>query len=72
MDLASQYCPTRREIEERSWVLVTRLSCLSSRLLDLIGDHLAFDATKGECADLRTEITELGRRLHAHRSAHNC
>jgi len=72
MDVNSQYCPARRDIEERSWVLVSKLAKLSSQLLNLLGNHQAFAETKDECAHVRTEFTELAQRLQSHRLLHRC
>jgi hypothetical protein len=73
MDFSTQYCSTRRDLEERGWFLTSRLSSLTSQLLQLIGhDHPAFLLKKTECCDTREEITDSHDRLHAHRVAHGC
>ncbi len=72
-DPLTQYCPTRRDLEERSLNLVGRLTVVTEHLLRLIGrDHGAFLANKAECRDLRTVIVESRRQLQEHRLAHGC
>lgn len=71
MDL--HYCPVRRDLEENSWSLTTRLSLQTSHLLTLIGhDHSAFVAMKDLCDQTRTQITDSHFHLQHHRSAHGC
>lgn len=73
MDLTCQYCPDRRNLEERVWVLVSRLSALTGRLLDLVGkNHQVFLSAQADCGHTRDEIIELRRQLQGHRSVHHC
>ena len=73
MDLSATYCPMRRDLEERGWWLTSRLSSLTGRLLDLVGqDHAAFVSMKDECRETRAAITESHRGLAAHRRDHGC
>ena len=72
MDLTSQYCQLRRDIEERSWVLVSRLSMLTECLNRLIGQHAAFRDMKLQCAEVRQEIAASNLLLKKHRAAHRC
>ena len=72
MDFTCQYCSTRRDIEERSWALVSRLCSLTSRLTMLVGQRTAFSAVKVECGELRQEIQHLHVRLKDHRDTHHC
>ena len=73
MDLSVQYCPHRRNLEEKVWFLVSRLSVITSQLFSLVGkDHVAFAATKLDCVRTREEITESSRLLGAHRFQHGC
>lgn len=73
MDLTTQYCANRRNLEENVWVRVSRLSALTSRLLNLIGkDHRDFILTQIACSDARADIVDLRRRLDTHRLAHHC
>lgn len=73
MDLGAQYCPARRNLEERGWVLVSQLSDLSSRLIGLAGsDHRAFMAAKASCDEKRVQLTESHHELQTHRAKHGC
>ena len=48
--MKTEYCATRKELEEHGWLLTSRHAALSTRLLMLIGsDHEAFLDTLGEC-----------------------
>ena len=68
-----QYCPTRRNLEERTNNLVSRLAMITGRLLLLIGNnHHLFTETKAECTTLRAEIAEARRNLDDHRVLHQC
>ncbi len=73
MDFATQYCPKRKLLEENAWVLVSRLSALTSRLMGLVGkDHRTFAITRIACSAAKTDIVAVRRRLDLHRSAHGC
>ena len=73
MDLATAYCPTRRNIEERGWALTTRLSSLTERLLEIIGkDHQTFVALQQECHATKLAITRSNQNLSDHRREHGC
>jgi len=73
MDFTAQYCPTRKDLEERSWGLVSRLASLSGQLLKLTGaGHQEFMAVKFQCVEVRGEISKAKGQLLDHRSAHGC
>ena len=73
MDLTAEYCPTRRDLEQRVWNLVTRLSDLTSKLMLLTGkDHQAFISAKGHCDDAKAEVVDSRQKLDVHRSQHGC
>jgi hypothetical protein len=73
MDLNAQYCPDRRNLEEKVWIRVSRLSSLTGRLLGLIGkDHQTFTLTHTACSDARADIVDFRQQLHIHRLAHGC
>jgi hypothetical protein len=73
MDIAAQYCPTRKGLEERGWSLTSQLSTLSSRLLTLVAvDHRGFNATTAKCLEVRSKLKESHRELKEHRSEHGC
>jgi hypothetical protein len=73
MDLTTQYCPDRRNLEENVWVRVSDLSTLTGRLLKLIGkDHRDFLLTQIACGDAKADIVDFRRQLDTHRLAHRC
>jgi hypothetical protein len=73
MDLTVQYCPDRRNLEEKVWVLVSRLSALTGRLLGLVGkDHQTFALTQTACTEARADIVVFRQQLDIHRAAHRC
>ena len=73
MDLTTRYCPERRDLEEHSWNLVSRLSVLTDRLMNLIGkDRQQFLATRVMCTSVRQEIAVSKKQLEQHRAAHRC
>jgi hypothetical protein len=73
MDLATTYCPNRRDIEEHICVLTSRLVSLSEKLLKAIGKgHLAFLALQDECRTTRHAIAESNQSLRDHRRDHGC
>ena len=72
-DALTQYCPVRRNLEEHTYNLVTRLAALTDRLLRLIGgNHKEFLETKGECAEVRSQVVDGRRELSEHRRTHGC
>ncbi len=72
-DRFTQYCPTRRILEQRGLDLIGRLASLTDRLLRLTGrDRIAFAVTKSECAGVRSEVVAARQELDAHRLAHGC
>ncbi len=72
-DFTTQYCSTRRDLEERGWILTSRLFELSTRLLRTIGnDRQEFAAIKQECGELRGVIGKAQSDLRGHRSKHGC
>lgn len=73
MDLAIQYCPTRRDLEEHCWNLVSRLCESTTHLMTFVGrDHGAFLAAKSECQETREDLAGSGQKLRQHRVAHGC
>ena len=73
MDFTAKYCSTRRDLEERSWWLTTRLANLTGRLMQLVGhDHLAFVGVRQECQTAKAAITASRENLADHRRAHGC
>jgi len=72
-DRSTEYCPTRRTLEQRSFDLVGRLATLTDHLLRITGrDRIAFAAIKTECASVRSEVLAARQELDAHRLAHGC
>jgi hypothetical protein len=73
MDKTAQYCPVRRDLEERAWTLTAKLSTVASKLIALVDvDHRSFNATQTEWADVRSDLAESHRMLQTHRSGHGC
>lgn len=73
MELTVEYCPTRRAIEERGWVLTTKFSTIAGRLVSSASiDHGLFNRTVAECGEIRSELAESHRQLRNHRSSHGC
>jgi hypothetical protein len=73
MDFAAAYCPTRRDIEKRGWVLTSQLFSLTARLLKKVGDdHGAFMALREECRAAKLAITASNQSLRDHRREHGC
>ncbi|HTZ56555.1 MAG TPA: hypothetical protein VMB49_00590 [Acidobacteriaceae bacterium] len=73
MDLTAQYCSARRDIEERSWALTSRLAALTDRLIGLTGlDHQAFLDVRGKCHEVKGELSESHEELKNHRRNHGC
>ena len=73
MDLAAQYCPTRKSLEKQNWALVSRLASLTGELLKLTGaDHQEFMTVKSRCVEIRAEILQVQDQLQYHRCAHGC
>lgn len=71
MDVA--YCSIRRDLEDRSWNLSSRLFELSSRLLALVGkNHRQFLDAKALCEHAREDIDDSLLRLRIHRQKHGC
>lgn len=67
------YCATRRTLEQRYWVVVSRFFSASTRLLDAIGKgRLAFAATRNQCDDLRKRTIDCKKDLLEHRTLHGC
>lgn len=72
-NLASRYCSIRRDLEERGWVLSSRLFQLSTLLLHAIGnDHQEFASLKQECRETRAVIRQAQGDLRLHRYEHGC
>ena len=73
MDLVSAYCPTRRNLEEEGWMLVSRLAVESAHLMNLAGvDSKCFAVTKAKCGQLKINLLELRKQLALHRAEHGC
>ena len=73
MDLTARYCSIRRSLEERGWILVSRLSTVAGGLLRYAGvDPKAFNATTAECSNIRVQIAAARRLLSKHREQHGC
>lgn len=73
MDLTATYCQIRRDLEERSWVMVSRHAALTSRLLRLTGrGHQAFLDAKEDCRISSEEVNESQNNLRIHRREHGC
>lgn len=73
LDTISQYCDTRRELEQQGWMVVSRLAVESARLMDLAGvDSRAFAVTKAKCGQLKVDLMGLRKQLGIHRAQHGC
>jgi len=73
MDVAAQYCPTRKKLEERILILVDRLDQLTSRLNLTVGnDHEEFISARADCHNTQAEIHDSRLHLQIHRSEHGC
>jgi hypothetical protein len=71
--VAARSCPTRKDLEEQSWLLTSKLSILASRLMTSVAaDHHAFNVTSRRCGEVRLQLKESRRLLQAHRSQHGC
>jgi hypothetical protein len=67
------YCAIRRGLEERAWILVSKLAHVTGRLPHLAGkDHRAFREARAKCHDLRAQLAASRRALQQHRQLHNC
>lgn len=67
------FCQTRRDLEERSWVLTSRLAALTSQLMNLIGhNHDDFLTALDRCQTTGLEVTESRDDLRTHRRDHGC
>ena len=70
---AASYCSTRRDLENRSWALTSRLFDLSGRLTNMAGlRKREFSSTHDDCEETKGELAELHQLLEAHRSKHGC
>ncbi len=68
-----RYCQIRHDIEQRGWILTTKLHGACERLMDLIGvNYQAFGATKRECGELRAQLIDCREELRNHRDDHHC
>ena len=73
MDSTARYCPIRRNLEKRGWILVSRLSSVAAGLLCHAGvNPKAFNATSAECSNIRVQIAAAHRLLSRHREQHGC
>lgn len=73
MDIKTEFCTTRSNLEDRCLTLVSRLFVSSTRLATLVGrDHKAFQAARAECQRTRKELSDSRKRVIEHRIAHGC
>ena len=73
MDFTAPYCKTRRDLEERSWVLTSQRAALTTHLISLIGDdHDDFLATLDQCRTRSLEVAESREQVREHRRVHGC
>ena len=73
MELTYQYCPTRMDLEDRVWNLVSRLHNLTSRLVNLSSkDRHSFISINADCHEAHFDIIKSRQQLQAHRSKHGC
>jgi hypothetical protein len=64
---------TRRDLEEGSWNLTSRLAELTTRLVLIVGrDHHAFLDALDECQTTALEITQFRVDLQERRQDHGC
>jgi hypothetical protein len=65
----NSYCSKRRDLEQRSWALTTRLTDLTEQLMRLAGlKQPEFPSTMSQCLEVRTELKQVHRSLTTHRS----
>jgi hypothetical protein len=73
MDQIAEYCATRRELEEQTWVLVSKHLAATEAVNKLAGHK---DPTFGNalhsCQSLRQEAEHSRDELAEHRSRHGC
>lgn len=73
MNFTATYCSVRRDLEERSWALVSRHAALTELLLQSIGTgHQAFIDTLAECKTSSAEVVRSSCDLSEHRRDHGC
>jgi hypothetical protein len=73
MDLKSESCPIKRELQERSFVLVSQLSTLTVRLGQVAGrSREEFQPALAACQLIRKEVADSRRRIMEHLIAHRC
>ena len=67
-------CYARRDLQEKSWILVSKLATATGLLCKVAGTGHSqeFAETKDRCAEVRGEVKEAQRQLRLHRSAHGC
>jgi hypothetical protein len=73
MDLKSESCPVKRELQEQSFILVGQLSALIVRVGQLAGrSREEFQPALAACQLMRKEVADSRQRIVEHRSAHKC
>jgi hypothetical protein len=70
----SSTCPVRKALEDRSWLLKSRLYVLTSRLVHIAGHdgHREYLAARTKCERMRAALDETIRKLNDHLLAHRC
>ena len=73
MDITAAYCSVRRNLEERQWVLISRLAVLTQCLHRLIGcEHDEFLTMLDHCQTAALDIQDARDNLRGHRHYHRC
>jgi hypothetical protein len=73
MDVATDYCAIRSELEDNACNLTAKLFELTQRLHRLVGkDHHEFLATRAACVKATNQLSESRNRLEEHRIRHGC
>lgn len=73
MDSTSRYCQIRRDLQERSFLLMQKLAALTKRLDALAGNsHEEFQPTLAACLEACEELADARRQTLDHRIAHRC
>jgi len=69
-----QYCPVRKELEEKQWCAIERYSSAALRLIELVGrtSRRNFLTVHSECWEAKAIISHTRFSLDSHRSEHGC
>jgi hypothetical protein len=69
-----EYCPARKELEEKAWFAVDRYSSAALDLLDLVGQKTRskFLLAHCECFEAKVVVLEARFTLNSHRAEHGC